>query len=478
MAGLELHQRQIQSQVQVMSQRQIQALRILALNSADLTEAIYKEAEENPALVIVRDGRIGRKDGTRVAVPTARGEYASEQFQSALESAADSRTSLQQHLMSQLNMMKLSEAEQILCERLIYNLDARGFHILSPVSLLDKKDRRQTPGLLESCIEKVRQLDPAGICVVNMEESLLVQARQREDAPPLALFILDGKMQLLDPPRPEKIAQKARAYCESQKKLFAWNGETQCGQLDFSEEAAEKALAFIRSLEPFPARNFSVQETHFVAADVCVEEDSGSSEHSGEWSASVSGEKRWTVFLAKDSLPQVALSPEYARLAQESGSGEKPGREQLKKAQAFLGTLNYRQSTVLRACAEIVRIQEPFFLHGPGNLVPLRQQDIALRLGVHGTTVSRMACSKFLQCKWGLFSIKYFFTNAAGKKSSAVSRDRAMSELKKIIQSHREDSNASDRQLSEELARRGIAVSRRTVAKYRNLLQIESSYNR
>ena len=110
--------------------------------------------------------------------------------------------------------------------------------------------------------------------------------------------------------------------------------------------------------------------------------------------------------------------------------------------------------------------------------VPLRLQDIADKLGVHETTVSRMSNSKYIQCDWGLFNIKYFFTNAASTKDGSVSRDNVLHHLKEIIENNSEGKKLSDQKLAEALEKRGIKIARRTVAKYRNLLNVESSYNR
>lgn len=472
MAGLEFQQRQIQSQIQIMSQKQIQALKLLAMNSKDLTEEIYKAAEENPALVITKNK--SNWDGTKISSATARGEEASENFQAALEAKADDRESLQEHLLSQLNAMRLGATEKILCEKLIYNLDAKGFYILAPVSLLDKKDKLQTPGLLEKCIEIVRQLEPCGVCVANTEESLLVQAKQKENVPPLAIFILDGKLKFLDPPRPEKVLQKIQEYLLEQKKLFANSQNEKYQNLNPTIQDVEKAIDFIRTLDPFPARNFSTKEIHFISPDVYVEKiQEDFQENQIEDNIVTSGKNSWNVRLAKDNFPQVSINPEFLKLAKNSS----PIKTEIKKAKDFLDTLEFRQSTLLKACIEIVRIQTDFFLHGQGNLVPLRQQDIADKLKVHETTISRMANSKFLQCEWGLFDIKYFFTNAASKKNKTISQDKAMAELKKILNSSA-GKKLSDQKLSEELEKSGIKIARRTVAKYRNKLSIESSYNR
>lgn len=476
MAGLEFQQKQIQSQIQIMSQKQIQALKLLAMNSKDLTEEIYKAAEENPALVITKDK--SNWDGTKISSATASGEVASENFQAALEAKADERESLQEHLLSQLNAMRLGATEKTLCEKLIYNLDAKGFYILAPVSLLDKKNKLQTPGLLEKCIEIVRQLEPCGVCVANTEESLLVQAEQKENAPILAIFILDGKLKFLDPPRPEKVLQKIQEYLLEQKKLFANSQNEKYKNLNPVIQDVEKAIDFIRTLDPFPARNFSTKEIHFISPDVYVEKiQERFQENQIEDNIVTSGKNSWNVRLAKDNFPQVSINPEFLKLAKNNAKNSSSIKTEIKKAKDFLDTLEFRQNTLLRSCIEIVRTQTDFFLHGQGNLVPLRQQDIADKLKVHETTISRMANSKFLQCEWGLFDIKYFFTNAASKKNKTISQDKAMAELKKILNSST-GKKMSDKKLSEELEKLGIKIARRTVAKYRNKLNIDSSYNR
>ena len=120
-------------------------------------------------------------------------------------------------------------------------------------------------------------------------------------------------------------------------------------------------------------------------------------------------------------------------------------------------------------------MQHEFFKKGPGNLAALKQKDVADILGVHETTISRMANSKYIQCQWGLFEVKYFFTNAV----SDTSKDQVLFQIKQILEEHKNDSKKlSDQKVADALAAKGINVARRTVAKYRAQLNIESSYNR
>ncbi len=477
--GFELRQSQMQKQVQVMSQKQIASLNILSLGTHDLVDVIKKEVEENPTLVFCRQKSsyyAEEKYGSSY------GESASDNYLSILESKADERTNLQEHLISQLNMMNLLDSEKTVCEKLVYNLDQKGFHILSPISLLDKKDKCQTPGLLEKCIGIVQQLDPPGICVKNMEESLMVQAMQKTDANRLALFILDGKFDYLKPPVPEKILQKIRDYVSDRKKMF---GDTEKNSwilnLKLSIEDVDEMLAFLRTLDPFPARNFSSSQTHYVEPNIyvlrlnkddVVDMDDVVIEKNGS---------RWKVESKEKSVPQLMINPELKNILKSksvSDEEKKKMAENIKRAQEFIDTVEYRQNTVTRACLEIVRRQLDFFDMGPGNLKPLVQQDIADVVGVHESTISRMASSKYIQCEWGLFDVKYFFTNAASAREDGVSRDKVLHQIKAIVDGSSSSKKLSDEKIRLELEKMGSFISRRTVAKYRHLLNIDSSYDR
>ena len=173
MSAAELSQRQKQSQVQALSQAQIQSLDILSLSGDDLRSAIYREVQENPALVITRDAgggnvhlRKGPPERTRISASSAAGAEESDRHLAALEAYADTRLSLQDYLLSQLHVLPLPPDEMALGERLIGNLDSRGFHILAPVSLLDKG--RDTDGggteALERLLDRIQKFDPPGCC--------------------------------------------------------------------------------------------------------------------------------------------------------------------------------------------------------------------------------------------------------------------------------------------------------------------------
>ncbi|MCH5291035.1 MAG: RNA polymerase factor sigma-54 [Treponema sp.] len=503
MPNFDLQQRQILSQAQVLSQRQIQSLELLSLATDDIRERIYRAVEENPALVITKDALASGVDVKPVrSMPhestytttrtSAAGARASDTFQSTLEAKPDERHSLQEHLLFQLHLLPLDDTRIRLGERLIHNLDSKGFHVLAPLSLLDPTQPQETPALLEECIKIIQQFDPVGTCTKNTEESLFVQAQSRPNAPQLALFLLNGHLSFLNPPQAIKILKKIKTYQAEQKTLFArTTPDAQTEQLNPSEESVQTALNFIKTLDPYPARDYSTEGTLFIAPDVYVEPLAESYDEDNEAKGIVvTPEKSWLVRTSRDRIPQVAVNPEFSRFLKHGSTLSKDGKKlvetSIKRAEDFLDTLEFRAHTVQRACAAIVKHQHLFFAKGPGNLLPLRQQDIAQQLGVHETTISRMASSKYLQCEWGLFEIKYFFTNAAVRSAAAAptseqsaSRDKVIFTMQRILEEHKNDKKKlSDQKLAELLAKEGMAIARRTVAKYRSQLNIESSFNR
>lgn len=483
-----LSQRQRQSQIQAMGQRQIQSLEILSMGSDDLREAVYKEVQENPALIVTKDTAGGNvrlshapTNTTRISsAASAAGELESDRHQAALEAHADTRLSLQDHLMSQLHVQRLSDKEMHLGELLIGNLDSRGFHILAPVSLLDKNGNAgEGDAMLQKLLPLIQSLDPAGCCCKDTEESLLIQARQKNDAPRLALFLLDGHFDFLNPPVVSSIVRKARAFFEARSKLFgvkenpAWEG------MRIDETAAENALAFIRTLDPFPARAFSTTETCYVAPDVYIErlpdEDIHGIKEDFSKGIVVQDNTAWSVRLSSN-IPSMGINPSYEKYSgNDSTSVISMG---IRRAKEFISALEERQSTLLRGTCMIVKKQHAFFESGPGNLVTFRQKDVAAVLGLHEATISRMTNSKYLQCSWGLFPLKYFFltSTATGSESQegeqSASRDQIKAEIKKILAEHESNPDSakkklSDQKISDILSERGIKVARRTVAKYR-----------
>ena len=495
MAAIDFQQTLKQSQLQVMSQKQIQAMNLLAMGTTDLREEIYKQAKENPALEVrERDFTLSKKkpgsnrtDSTRVTGNVSQSaQEASNTYQQALESKQEFRKSLKANLLSQLHMENLSKEEMDLGEKLIYNLSDKGFHMLSPISFIDKDHPEQKTEMLEKIISLIQSFSPEGCCTKNSEESLYVQARLKDKNQHLAIFILNGRLDFINPPLADRATKKITSYLAEQKKMFALKEDDEISKIELSdvtEDTVQKAIDFIRTLTPFPAQEFGSKEAHYVAPDIYVEEafsaNEGESLPEEDFSKGIVVSKGsspqatvWKVRTAKDRLPALSIDKTFEEYAD---SKNKAVTEGIKKARDFIESIQYRQDTLLSAVCVIVKMQHEFFKKGPGNLAALKQKDVADILGVHETTISRMANSKYIQCQWGLFEVKYFFTNAV----SDTSKDQVLFQIKQILEEHKNDSKKlSDQKVADALAAKGINVARRTVAKYRAQLNIESSYNR
>lgn len=477
-------QKQTQKQVQSqrLSQKQLLSIKFLALSSLDLRREIYDTVAKNPALIItkdfsqdgIKDARVskGVESNFRLSSVSQRGKEASDNFQTALESYPDERETLSEHLLHQFLSVKHSPSEEKLGEALIHNLDKNGFHILDPLSLLDKKDKNQTAEVLAKTIDYIQRLDPEGCCCRNFEESLFVQALIREDAPKAALFILDGHFDFLNPPQPAKILKKINDY----KKDFSKGYEN----LSFTLAEIEDALSYIRSLNPFPASQFSPSDNAYILPDVYVEKN----EETGEYAVRANDEVLPVVEISSDFYQ---LSLDRTRVTKSTKESEKKRSEHrfimdsVRSAKEFMDSLEFRRRTLLLACSQIVIAQKDFFEKGPAFLKPLRQKDIATLIGVHEATISRMANEKYLRCDRGLFKIDFFFTNAVGSEDTekSSSKTAVMYEVEQILNQHKDDKKPlSDQKISDLLLEKGIKVARRTVAKYRAQLNIDSSYSR
>ncbi|MBE6353793.1 RNA polymerase factor sigma-54 [Treponema sp.] len=463
-------------QQQILSQKQIQSLKILSMSAEDLEKEMYRAAEENPALIIKNFRRSEIRSSSIVSHAS---EIESDNNIKILESKEDFRESLQHHLMSQLNLIKLSKSEHQLAFQLIHHLDNKGFMVYNSMNFLDKKDPLQNREMLKKVTDIIQHLDPVGTCTKNFEESLLVQAKDKPEPNKMALFILDGHFSFLDPLNIKLICDKLNKFARTQKKLFALDEKSKAFYENFNatEEEVKEAVAFIQKLNPYPGAAYSTEGTNYISADVTItESDEYTAQDDFARGIIKNDSGCFKIKVGAETEPEIYIDPNL------KNKDSKDIKESIKKAKEFLDSLKYRKSTLLTACCYIVKKQMDFFRYGPGNLHPLSQKDLAKLLNLHEATISRMAGTKYIQCSFGLIPIKQFFTNAVSKNpddKNSLSQDQVMFALKKVIELHRNDiKKPSDQTLTKILNQQGIKIARRTVAKYRAKLNIESSYSR
>jgi len=467
--------KQVQSQKQKLSQTQIRALKYLEMGSQDLREELFKLVSENPAIEIVKDPLEYRRKTEKF---TKTGTSADgDKLQQALENTEDRTETLQDHLIHQLNSINLSQDELAVSKKLIYNLDKNGFYgsSISPVTLLDRGRPLQNNAMLNRCIQRIQAMDPVGTCCKNWEESLLVQAKLSEEATPLTLFILDGHMKMLEPPEPSKVYEKLMNFQTNwHKKTFA--GEIVLDRIDYGIKEVEDSIHFILHLNPLPAQGYSSDSrADYEKPDVILEvthvEGPVASDDYSRGIVVGDSKSHFQIKYASGVLPELKLSDSFSI-----------DKENYQKAQDIISNLAFREtSIVLQGCA-IVKAQKQFFLKGPAELQGLTRRKVAQMIGVHESTVSRMASkkgSKYIQTEWGLYPASYFFSSGIVSKNSEtkVSSEVIKMQIQKILE-EKSDSSISDAKLTEILNKKGFKIARRTVAKYRGQMGINNSYGR
>jgi RNA polymerase sigma-54 factor len=439
-----------------------QSIKMMELPIMDLREKIEDEIERNPALEVLEDRTVVSLDAAYTppkeeddyfevtsdsGFVRQGGEKAAEDRHKFIEGALSRPETLQEHLLWQLRLEPIAPEIRRLCELVIQNLNADGFH-KEPVKLLLKNE---SPGRIKKALKQVQALDPPGTAVADYRESLRVQIGLLPDAP-------DGILEALS-----YLEQLERGkFSEVAKKL------------NRGDDEVRYIFERIKDLSPFPGRQFDSGITRFVVPDVQV----------------IKKEGEFVLLLNEEEIPVLGINPFFMKVAENGSAGgpkgkkdDKPVRdfakENIKEARWFIQSINQRNHTLLRVSRAIVEFQRSFFANGPKYLAPLTLRDIANELGVHETTVSRTANGKYMQTEWGIFELRHFFTNSisgVGSGGSRYSKEGVKEIIKELILS--EERRFSDHEIAELLAKRGISLARRTVAKYRNELDLGSSYIR
>jgi RNA polymerase sigma-54 factor len=444
----------IQEQRLKLSPQLIQAVKLMELPLLDLRGRIQEELEQNPALELVEDKSLVPLEGEQVREEEEyfeassdpgfghrRGMEASDERQRFIEGVLTRPETLQEHLLWQLQLEPIDGELYRICRTLIQNLNSDGFH-KEPVETLFKEASPR----LEEAMALVRSLDPQGTCCSGYLESLRVQIGLLGDAPPGIGEILDH-LEALYKGKTGELAKK----------------------LGRTEEELGLYMDRIRELSPFPGRQFASGEVRYVIPDVQV----------------IRREGELRIILNEEEIPVLGINRDFRKLTGRTGRGGKETRDFARKniyeAQAFISSVNYRNQTLLRVSQAVTIFQRDFFIRGPKYLAPLTLRDIAQELEINETTVSRTARGKYMQTEWGIYEIRHFFTNSisgAGSAGSHHSKGGVKEMIREIIASDSKQGKLSDQKIVDLLAKRGISLARRTVAKYRAELDLGSSYSR
>lgn len=348
-------------------------------------------------------------------------------------------TSLRDHLGWQLGMTQLSERDRELVRFLIDALDDDGY-LSTPMAELWET----LPPEYEIEIEEldialclIQNFDPIGIGARNPQECLALQLRAlpADEIRNLALIVVDKYLELL----------AARDYVKLRRLTGA------------DDEALKAAHALITRLNPRPGARFAQSEARYITPDVMVKKLKG----------------KWTAYINPDAYPRLRINRLYAEILSRQRRGNANLTGQLQEARWLIKNVQQRFDTIHRVTQAIVDRQRQFFEHGEVAMRPLVLREIADILGLHESTVSRVTSQKYMATPRGIFELKYFFgSHVATDTGGACSATAIRALIKQLVGSEDGKKPLSDSQLSEILGQQGIVVARRTVAKYRELLNI------
>lgn len=349
--------------------------------------------------------------------------------------------SLREHLLSQISLGQYCERSKKIAELLVDSLNDDGYlsQDLDELAGLLPPELEISTADLESALDYIQQLDPPGVGARNLQECLSLQLKALPDNTPLrdeALKLVNGHL--------ESFAAK---NFQLLKKV-----------LDCNETCLQSIYQLITQLNPKPGDVFNTTTARHVISDVIVtRSDSG-----------------WGVRLNSDSIPRVRINNLYAGILKHHRTeATQMLMGQLKEARWLVRNLDQRMDTILRVSQAIVDCQQAFLEQGETAIRPLVMREIAVTLGLHESTISRVTTQKYMWTPHGIFELKYFFgSHIPAERGEAHSAIAIRGLIKRLIQDEDRRKPLNDSQISQMLAQQGIVIARRTVAKYREFMHI------
>ncbi len=354
--------------------------------------------------------------------------------------AAGSET-LREHLLWQLNLLNVSERDKNLIALLIDALDEDGYlkQPLEEIAQMLPPELEVDPLELSAALRYLQHMDPAGVGARDLAECLVLQLENTEADERIRRLALDIARDHLD-------LLAARDFNKLRKRL-------QC-----SDEELRAARDLITRLNPRPGSSYGREDTRYIVHDVEVRKIKG----------------RWVVRLNPEAMPKLRINRVYADILRRSRNGT--SRElagQLQEARWLIKNVQQRFETILRVSQAIVDRQRHFFEHGDVAMRPLVLREIAEEVGLHESTVSRVTTQKYMLTPRGIFELKYFFgSHVATDSGGACSATAIRALIKQLVAAEDRRRPLSDSQIADILSKQGIIVARRTIAKYRESLQI------
>jgi RNA polymerase sigma-54 factor len=474
--ALELRQQLKLSQQLVMTPQLQQAIKLLQLSRLELVEAVQIELMENPLLeevsteeekpapVITEDSHAPdstQEEGAmqRELLKTAEwddyiGDFASTSRQATVreyeapeegmsfEARLATKPSLEGHLSWQINLSRFTEAERDIANAIVGNLNSMGF--LQSTAEEIAAEAKATVEDVERVLSLVQHFDPVGVAARTPQESLLVQLEILGCQDEILIALVRDHLEDLEKKRYKPLAKKFKITFED---IRAY-------------------LDIIQTLDPMPGSSFSSSDPIYVSPDAFVYKY---------------GED-FVIMLNEDGVPKLQLSPYYMEdMSRAGGAKDKDYlQDKMRSAMWLMKSLYQRQRTLFKVLESIVKFQREFFEGGVTKLRPLILKDVADDIGMHESTVSRITTSKYVATPHGIYELKFFFNSALGlDDGTSMGSESVKALIKQFIGSEDDRKPISDEQLADILKDKlQVNIARRTVAKYRMAMGIESSSKR
>ena len=430
----------------VLTPMQIQSIKILQMDNMALTEYIKEQMLDNPVIELEP---VPGADSPEILLQhklewLKSSSYLEKNYlhsyddiDSSLEETIgieDSPT-LREYLLQQIKYLKIEQEQQKLITYIIDSLDTNGYLALPDIELLQQT--KVSAEALKNAVSIVQGLEPAGIGARNLSNCLLLQLKKEDHL--------------------EK--QIVGEYLEQ----LGRNSLLQIAKgLGVTFDRVREAIHKITGLNPRPGASFyPPSPPAYVIPDVIV----------------TKFDDKYSVMLCDFSYPQIHISNEYvALLSAEDKETSDYVRRHLDRAVSLRSSIQMRNSTIFKVAEIIACRQERFFRLGPQHLSVLKQKDVAEELGLHDSTVSRAISNKYLQCSYGIYPFSHFFIKEfEGADGKEQNPSEIKTQIKDLIQSENPKSPLSDQALVQKLQAKGLFVSRRTVAKYREEMGILNS---
>ena len=418
-------------QTQQLNQRLQQSLRILQMSGLELEREVEDWLSDNPLLERPESDEFADSGLNRaVTMPRAGQQLSGDDAEDIWSNIAEEED-FKHYLHAQVCEHPLSQVEAAYVHVLIDFLDEQGYLTDSLEEIID-----HTP--LEWMLDEEA-----------LQNALMLQLMRLPASPArqMAAHLVQSSLQDLGKNRKQNVLRFRKLYPDTDSKTI------------------EAALDMIAGLNPYPAYGFaSATPTPYIQPDVWVKE----------------GKDGWEVISNEAAWPKLQLNQEYCDLMKSEEEGAPEWKEKINEAKQRIDSLELRKSTVLRLAEYIVKNQEDFFIFGEIGLSPMLMKDAAAELGLAESTISRAANQKYLSCPRGLFALRYFFTQAvnADDDGEGFSQGAIKAVLSQLIESEDSSKPYSDEALVKLLKQRGIEIARRTVAKYRESLDIPPAHKR